>query len=64
MERGSTSTCRAEVYCPHGGRVGWRGVSIHRDDVSSPHGGRGVILHEVEVYGTKGGREKCHPPQN
>ena len=34
--------CRAEVYCPHGGRVGWRGVSIHRDDVSSLLGGRVV----------------------
>ena len=33
-------------------------------DVSSPHGGRGVIPHEVEVYGAQGGREKCHPPQN
>ena len=42
---------RAEVYCPHGGRVGQRVVSIHRNDVSS-------------LQGMRVGREWCHPPQN
>ena len=39
-DREGVNICRAEVYSPHGGRVGQRGVSIHRDDVYCPHGGR------------------------
>ena len=31
-DREGVNICRAEVYCPHGGRVGQRGVSIHRND--------------------------------
>ena len=29
-DREGVNICGAEVYCPHGGRVGQRGVSIHR----------------------------------
>ena len=39
-DREGVNICRAEVYCPHGGRVGQRAVSIHRVDVYCPHGGR------------------------
>ena len=39
-DREGVNICRAEVYCPHGGRVGQTGVSIHRDDVYCPQGRR------------------------
>ena len=42
-DREGVNFCRAEaeVYCPHGGRVGQRGVNICRADVYCPHGGEG-----------------------
>ena len=59
-EREGVNICRAEVYCPHGWRVGQREVSIHRDDVYCPHGGRvgqrGVSIHRDDVYCPHGGR--------
>ena len=40
--------------------MGQRGVSIHRDDVYCPHGGRvgqrGVSIHRDDVYCPHGGR--------
>ena len=38
-DREGVNICRAEaeVFCRHGGRVGQRGVSIHRDDVYCPN---------------------------
>ena len=54
-DREGVDICRAEVYCPHGGRVGQRGVNICRAEVYYPRGGRG---------GTeRGGTERGEHPQ-
>ena len=61
-DREGVNICRAEaeVYCPHGGRVGQRGVNICRAEVYCPHGGwvgqRGVSIHRDDVYCPHGGR--------
>ena len=61
-DREGVNFCRAEaeVNCPHGGRVGQRGVNICRADVYCPHGGRvgqrGVSIHRDDVYCPHGGR--------
>ena len=69
-DREGVNICRADVYCPHGGRVVQRGVSIHRDDVYFPHGGRvgqrgGQHLQSRGVLSTwrEGGTERGEHPQ-
>ena len=55
---GQRGSQHLQMYCPHGGRVGQKGLSIHRDDVYCPHGWdrEGVYICGAEVHCPHGGR--------